>query len=188
MERENFFTYHRAVIEELTSVREGPIDIFFIDYGYSSQVRFSDLREINDVKILEIPCLAFRCSLACLRPSNQVNPYGRWSKISKNYFETQIRKSRKIFGKIYSVVDDTVNLELMAVDNRKNKLNINEDLIEKEYAVRKEESHLSNFNHELRTNNIYAMSTEEKEFYEEEQYDKDYLLKVSKVHDLSIYM
>jgi len=185
MERDNSSIYHRAIIEEFASGNEGPIDIFFIDYGYSSQVRFSDLREIDDVEISKIPCLAFRCSLACLRPSNQVNPYGRWSNISKKYFERQIRKSKKILGKIYSVVDSIVNLELIVAD-RKEKFNINEDLIEKGYAVRREESYLSNHNHEIRTNintTSYMISTEEKEFYEEKQYDKDYLLEVSKVID-----
>lgn len=178
MEKDASFIYHRAVIEEFTPVNE-LIDIFFIDHGYSSRMRFSDLREIDDVEILKIPCLAFRCSLACLRPSNQVNPYGRWSKISKSYFETQVKKSQEIFGKIYSIVDSTINLELIAVHNKKRKFNINEDMIEKGYAVRKEESYLSNHNHELRTNINNLMSIEEKQFYEEEQYDKDHLLKVS---------
>lgn len=183
MERKESLIYHRAIIEDFIS-RE-LVDIFFIDNGRSSRVRCSDLRKINDITILEIPSLAFHCNLAFLQPSYQANFHGRWSKISKNYFEMQIKKSRKIFGKIYSVVDNTVNLELIAVDKKGEEFNINNDMIEKGYARRKEESYLSTYNHEMRVNisNFKAISMEEKKFYEEEQYDKDYLLKVNKIID-----
>ncbi|KAL6437658.1 hypothetical protein ACFW04_004216 [Cataglyphis niger] len=176
MERKKSLIYYRAIIEDFIS--EELVDIFFIDNGCFSRVRCSDLRKINDITILEIPPLAFHCNLAFLQPSYQANFHGRWSKISKNYFEMQIKKRRKIFGKIYSVVDNIVNLELIAVD-REEELNINNDMIEKGYARRKEESYLSTYNHELRVNisNSKTISMEEKKFYEEEQYDKDYLLK-----------
>lgn len=180
MERKESLIYHRAIIEDFIS--EELVDIFFIDNGCSSRVRCSDLRKINDITILEMPPLAFHCNLAFLQPSYQANFHGRWSKISKNYFEMQIKKRRKIFGKIYSVVDNVVNLELI---DKEEKFNINNDMIEKGYARRKEESYLSTYNHELRVNisNFKAISMEEKKFYEEEQYDKDYLLKVNKIID-----
>lgn len=184
MERKDSLTYHRAIIEDFTLGLGQLVDVFFIDNGHSSRIRYSDLREINDVQILEIPPLAFQCNLAFLQPSNQANFHGRWSKISKNYFEMKIRKMReKIFGKIYSVVDNIVNLELIAVNKKGEEFNINDDMIEKEYARRKEESYLSTYNHELRVsiNNFKTISKEEKKFYEEEQYNKDYLLKVSKM-------
>lgn len=183
MERKDSLTYHRAIIEDFTLGLGQLVDVFFIDNGHSSRVRYSDLREINDVQILEISPLAFHCNLAFLRPSNQANFHGRWSKISKNYFEMQIKKKSKIFGKIYSVVDNIVNLELIAVNKKGEEFNINDDMIEKGYARRKEESYLSTYNHELRVsiNNFKTISKEEKKFYEEEQYNKDYLLKVSKM-------
>lgn len=181
MRKTESLTYHRAIIEEISSCAAGLVDVFFIDHGCSSRVQYNDLRKIDDNVILEIPCLAFRCSLAFLRSSNQTNLQNRWSEISKNYFRTQIKESEKIFGKIYSVVDSIVNLELIVVNGRGERLDINESLIEKGYAIKREENYLSQRNHELRAdiNNIDLMSTEKKTFYTEMQYDRDDLLQVS---------
>lgn len=180
VEKNNSLTYHRAIIKEFISEVGELVDIFFIDHGRFSRIRFSDLREINNSTILKIPPLAFSCNLAFLRPSNRSNLH-QWSEKSKNYFETQINKNEKIFGKIYSVIDSVINLELIIVNEKEERFNVNEDLIEKGYAVKREESYLSKRNHELRTdiNIINAMSIEEKKFYEEDQYDKHYLLEVS---------
>ncbi|KMQ97708.1 putative atp-dependent rna helicase spindle-e-like protein [Lasius niger] len=179
VERDDSLIYHRAIIEDFTSGIGELADIFFIDNGRFSRVRCSDLREINDTTILNMPPLAFRCNLAFLRPSNQANFHGRWSKRSKEYFVMQINEKSKIFGKIYSVVDNTVNLELIAVNEKGEEFNINNDMIKEGLARRKEESYLSTYNHELRVNigNSRRMTMEEKKFYEAEQYDKDYLLK-----------
>lgn len=185
IEKDNSLIYHRAIIKEFISKVGELVDIFFIDHGHFSRIRCSDLREINNSTMLEIPPLAFSCNLAFLRPSNQSNLH-QWSERSKNYFGTQIKENEKIFGKIYSVVDSVVNLELIVVNEKEERFNVNESLIEKGYAVKREESYLSNHNHELRTdiNIVNAMSAEEKKFYEEEQYDKHYLLEVSRVVDL----
>ncbi|XP_012537164.2 probable ATP-dependent RNA helicase spindle-E [Monomorium pharaonis] len=174
LERNNSLSYHRAIIKEFVSEVGELVDIFFIDHGRFSRVRFSDLRKINNTTILEIPPLAFCCNLAFVQPSTQSNLYGQWSKKSKNYFETQIKEKKEIFGKIYSIVDSVINLELIVVNEKGKKVNINDGLIEKGYAVRREEKYLSKHNHELRANvnNVNVMSIEEKEFYEEEQYDK----------------
>lgn len=182
IEKNNSLTYHRAIIKEFISEVGELVDIFFVDYGRFSRIRFSDLREIDNSTILKIPPLAFSCNLAFLRPSNQSNLH-QWSEKSKNYFETQINGNKKIFGKIYSVVNSVINLELIVINEKGDRFNINESLIEKGYAVKREESYLSKHNHELRTDIdvINAMSIEEKKFYEEEQYDKHYLLEVSLV-------
>jgi len=179
-------TYHRAIIKEYISEIGELVDIFFIDHGRFSRIRCSDLREIDNTTILEIPPLAFCCNLAFLRPSNQSNFYGQWSERSKNYFGMQIKENKEILGKIYSIVDSVINLELIVVNEKGQKCNVNENLIEKGYAVRREESYLSKHNHDLRANisNINAMSMEEKKFYEEEQYDKYHLLEVSRLVEL----
>ncbi|KYN06454.1 putative ATP-dependent RNA helicase spindle-E [Cyphomyrmex costatus] len=178
IEKNGSLAYHRAIIKEYISEIGELIDVFFIDYGLSSRIRFSDLREINNTTILAIPPLAFRCNLAFLRPSNQHNYHGQWSERSKNYFMTQIKKNNKTYGKIYSIVDSVINLELIVVNKKEEELNINEALIEKGYAIKREENCMSQHNHELRANisNIIAMSVEEKQFYEEEQYDKHELM------------
>ncbi|XP_011343987.2 probable ATP-dependent RNA helicase spindle-E [Ooceraea biroi] len=177
MRKNESLIYHRAIIEEIFPAG-GLVDVFFIDYGRSSRVQYSDLRKIDNNVILQIPCLAFCCSLAFLRSSNQINFQNRWSEISKNYFRTQVKRNGQIFGKIYSVVDSIVNLELIVVNNKGEQLNINESFVEKRYAVKREESYLSKHNHELRADidTIDAMSTEKREFYREMQYDRDDLL------------
>ncbi|TGZ53458.1 probable ATP-dependent RNA helicase spindle-E isoform X1 [Temnothorax longispinosus] len=177
MEKNNFSTFHRAIIKEFISEVGELVDIFFIDHGRFSRVRLSDLREINNSTILNIPPLAFSCNLAFLRPSNQSNVH-QWSERSRNYFVAQIKENEKIFGKIYSVVDSVINLELIVVNKKGERFNVNEGLIEKGYAVKREETYLSKHNHELRTDidMVNAMSIEEKKFYEQEQYDKHCLL------------
>lgn len=178
----NSLAYHRAIIKEYISEIGELVDVFFIDYGRSSRIRFSDLRKIDNTTILRIPPLAFRCNLAFLRPSNQGNLHGQWSERSKNYFITQIKENKKILGKIYSIVDSVINLELIVVNEKEERFNVNEVLIEKGYAIKREESYMSQHNHELRANisNIHTISIEEKQFYEEEQYDKHELMEVSR--------
>lgn len=179
MEKKDSLTYHRAIIKDYTSEIA---DIFFIDHGYSSRVRFSDLRVIDDIIISKLPCLAFHCSLASIRPSNQAgNLQGRWSQISQDCFKRHIYKSEKVFGEIYSIVDSTVNLKLIVVNDKEERLNVNEYLVEEGYAIKSEESYLSRYNHDLRTdiNVVNAMSPEEKLFYEEQQYEDDCLLEVT---------
>lgn len=187
IEKNNSLIYHRAIIKEIVSEVAELVDIFFIDRGCFSRIRCSDLREINNFTILEIPPLAFSCTLAFICPSNQSNLH-QWSERSKNYFGTQIKENERILGKIYSVVDSVINLELIVVNEKGERFNVNEDLIEKGYAMKREESYLSKHNHELRTdiNIVNAMSIEEKKFYEEEQYDKHHLLEVSRVVDFCI--
>ncbi|KYN17992.1 putative ATP-dependent RNA helicase spindle-E [Trachymyrmex cornetzi] len=182
VEENDSLAYHRAIIKEYISEIGELVDVFFIDYGRFSRIRFSDLRKIDNTTILAIPPLAFRCNLAFLRPSNQRNHHGQWSERSKIYFMTQIKKTKKILGKIYSIVDSVINLELIVVNEKEENFNVNEALIEKGYAIKREESCVSQQNHELRANisNINAMSIEEKQFYEEKQYDKHKLMEYPK--------
>ncbi|KYN35997.1 putative ATP-dependent RNA helicase spindle-E [Trachymyrmex septentrionalis] len=182
IEENDSLVYHRAIIKEYISEIGELVDVFFIDYGHFSRIRFSDLRKIDSTTILAIPPLAFRCNLAFLRPSNQRNPHGQWSERSRNYFLTQIKKTKKILGKIYSIVDSVINLELIVINEKEESFNVNETLIKKGYAIKREESHVSQQNHELRANisNINAMSIEEKQFYEEKQYDKHELMEYPK--------
>ncbi|XP_071581113.1 probable ATP-dependent RNA helicase spindle-E [Temnothorax nylanderi] len=173
MKWNNLSYFHRAIIKEFISEDGESVDIFFIDHGHFSRVRSSDLREIDNPAILNIPPLAFSCRLAFLRPSNLSNVH-EWTKKSRNYFLTQMKESERRFGKIYSVVDSVINLELIVVDKKGERFNVNEDLIAKGYAVKREETYISKQNHELRTkvDIVNAMSTEEKKYYEEQQYDK----------------
>lgn len=166
-------TYHRATVEEYNMEI---VNIFFIDHGRISQVRSSDLRVIDDVAISKLPCLAFRCALATIRPSYEIgNSQGRWSKVSRDCFKAQIRGSKTIFGKIYSVANSTVNLELIVTDKNNKKLNMNKYLIEKGHAINRKESSLSKYNYDLRVgfDVVNSMSPEERSFYEGRQYDDD---------------
>lgn len=171
-------TYHRATIEEYNMEIAY---IFFIDHGRTSQVQSSDLRVIDDVAISKLPCSAFRCALAFIRPSYEAGScQGRWSKVSRDCFESQIQ-GNKIFGQIYSVASNTVNLELIVIDENNERLNMNQYLVEKGYAINRKESFLSKCNHDLRMglDNANSMSPEERQFYEERQYEEDSFSEVS---------
>lgn len=175
MRKNNHSRYERAVIEEFLG--NGRFNVLFIDHGSTAELHYNRLRKINDPEILKIPCLAFRCRLVSLRPSSQANFYGQWSTVSNDYFRKQIEESEKIYGQIYSVVDSVVNLELITC-SQKRQINVNDVLVEKGLAVKTEESYLSKHNHERRVRmmNIEKITVEERQFYEEEQYDRDYLV------------
>ncbi|XP_014470956.1 PREDICTED: probable ATP-dependent RNA helicase spindle-E isoform X2 [Dinoponera quadriceps] len=167
-------TYHRATVEKYSAEIA---DVFLIDHGRISRVRTGDLRVIDDVEITKLPSLAFRCALASVRPSPNGNSQGQWSRVSRDCFESQIHRSKEIFGQIYSVADSIVNLELIVIDKKGEKLNMNAYLIEEGHATSRKESFLSKYNHDLRTelDIVGAMLPEERSFYEERQYDEDNL-------------
>lgn len=178
MERDDCTTtYHRATVEEYTMET---VYVFFIDHGRTSRVRIDDLGMI-DINIAKLPCLAFRCALAHIRPSNEAdNCRGRWSKVARDCFKAHIHESETIFGNIYSVAHSTVNLELIVIDKKDKQLIMNDYLVEKGHAISRNESFLSKYNHDLRADLdiVNAMSPEEKSFYEERQYSEDNLLEV----------
>ncbi|XP_068981713.1 probable ATP-dependent RNA helicase spindle-E [Bombus flavifrons] len=171
-EENNRKTYLRAVVEGHVSLPEILVRLFFIDYGYSSECRLRDLKRLeNDSDIFDIPALAFKCKLANIRPSVAHNFSEDWSQAACDLFWTLINKPGLLFGEIYSVVNSVVMIDLIH-KNEEDEISVNQCLLEKTFAIKKEENYLSRFNHNLRLQQS-DMSDEQCYYYEKLQYDQD---------------
>lgn len=171
-EENNRKTYLRAVVEGHVSLPEILVRLFFIDYGYSSECRLRDLKRLeNDSDLFDIPALAFKCKLANIRPSVAHTFSEDWSQAACDLFWTLINKPGLLFGEIYSVVNNVVVIDLIH-KNEEDEISVNQCLLEKTFAIKKEENYLSRFNHNLRLQQS-DMSDEQCYYYEKLQYDQD---------------
>ncbi|XP_003705228.2 tudor domain containing 9 protein spindle E isoform X1 [Megachile rotundata] len=174
-EQNNCRTYFRAVVEGHVTSPEILVQVFFIDYGYSSEYRLCDLRRLkNDKSISSIPALAMECVLAKIRPSVVHSLNDDWSEASLNFFWTLINKPGRLYGDIYSIVSNIISLELIHVNEEREEINVNEVLVDKGFAIRKEEDYFSRFNHNIRMQQA-DLSDEQCHHYEKLQYDEDYI-------------
>lgn len=174
-EENNFKTYFRAIVKGHRSlIPEILVQVFFMDYGYSSECRLCDLKYLecnNDIS--NIPALALECKLAKIRPSIAHSFNDDWSQAAFDLFWTLINKSGLLFGEIYSIVNSVVTIELIH-KNGEEEININHSLIEKRLAIKKEEDYFSRFNHNLRLQQS-ELSNEQCYHYEMLQYNQDYM-------------
>ncbi|XP_076750927.1 tudor domain containing 9 protein spindle E [Xylocopa sonorina] len=167
-------TYFRAVVEGHVTTPEILVQVYFIDYGYSSECRLHDLRCLDpNNEIAHIPALAFECRLANIRPSVAQTFHDDWSQAACDLFWTLINKPGQLVGKIYSVVNSVVAVELMHV-NGEEEISINSVLLEKKLAIEKVEDYFSRFNHNLRLQQS-DMSEEQCMHYEKMQYSQEYI-------------
>lgn len=171
----NLKAYFRALVVGHISLPEILVHVFFIDYGYSSECRLCDLRRLEyNCDISDIPALAFECKLANIGPSGTRNYTDDWSQAACDLFWTLINKPDQLFGDIYSVVNSTVMVELIYKDENQDEISINQCLIEKKLAIKKEENYFSRFNHNLRLQHL-DLSDEQCCHYEKLQYNQDYV-------------
>ncbi|CAL7951071.1 unnamed protein product [Xylocopa violacea] len=167
-------TYFRAVVEGHVTSPEILVQVYFIDYGYSSECRLCDLKYLDpNSEVALIPALAFQCKLANIRPSVAQSFHDDWSQAACDLFWTLINKPGQLVGEIYSVVDSVVTLELIHV-NGEEEISINSVLLEKKFAVKKVEDYFSRFNHNLRLQQL-DLSEEQCMHYERMQYNQDYM-------------
>ncbi|XP_076166049.1 tudor domain containing 9 protein spindle E isoform X1 [Ptiloglossa arizonensis] len=172
-EGNNCKSYFRAVVEGHITSPETLVQVFFIDYGYLSECRLCDLIHLDsDSDIANIPALAFECVLANVRPSVIHNLCDRWSETAYDFFWMLINKPGLLFGNIYSIVDGIAALEL--IHKNEEEININQCLIDKGFAIKKEENYFSRFNHSLRLQQS-DFSDEQCYHYEQLQYNQDYI-------------
>lgn len=175
--------YHRAQIQSYKTEKGIKIaNVLYVDCGKMGLVQVKDLRLLNvttpqDERDFDLPALAFECVLANLRPTFMSNISGQWSTEARREFDHLLRAEKGpkyIFGEIYSVVNSVVALTLhckKGMGDNIEAINVNQYLIEKNYAEAFEEDYLSRFNHELRQNyDNYEAS--QKEILEEQQYDQ----------------
>ncbi|XP_063226308.1 probable ATP-dependent RNA helicase spindle-E [Bacillus rossius redtenbacheri] len=154
--------YYRARVNALLRSRDQMrVEVFFVDYGNTEIVMESELLDFgpsllpeDDYNILDHRAQAFECVLCEIQPSLKCSDKGHWTAEAIDAFKTQVlaRTDCEVYGKIFSVVDGVVSLELSLSDPSKPNcmLNVNEWLIKKNYADRAEESFLSKINHDAR--------------------------------------
>ncbi|CAL1265541.1 unnamed protein product [Larinioides sclopetarius] len=140
--------YYRARVMEIKSSK---VLIFFVDYGNVETINSSELREIPESTpdVLNTPCLAFECNLAEVKPLSYRSPNGQWSPEANMWFKTAV-SGRILHAKVYSVVQGIVRVELMKKADDGCIININKELVKREYAEPAEESFASKQNHEQR--------------------------------------
>ncbi|XP_076234970.1 tudor domain containing 9 protein spindle E [Calliopsis andreniformis] len=173
-EQNNCKTYFRGIIQGNVTVPNIIVRVFFIDYGYTSECRLCDVKCLDSNNDLaNIPSLAFECILANVRPSVTDSLTDSWSEAAHDYFWMLINKPGLLLGDIFSVVNSVVAIELILKQNEE-EISINQCLIDKGFAFRKEADYFSQFNHNLRMQQL-DLSDEQCYHYEKLQYNQDYI-------------
>lgn len=142
--------YKRAKVRSLQPVRNSsPIaDVLLIDSGVvRADVPLDSLYVIPaGCESARWPGQAIECVLANIQPSLVMDSCSVWHKDATKYIQDTLM--RVCIGKIYSVLNNVVRLELFSGPN--NKLSINQELITKGFALFSEESFLSKERHSIR--------------------------------------
>ncbi|KZC06335.1 PREDICTED: probable ATP-dependent RNA helicase spindle-E [Dufourea novaeangliae] len=172
-EENNCKFYYRALVEGHITSPEILVQLFFLDFGYSSECRLCDLRRLDNSDIVNIPALAIESVLANIRPSVAHNLNDDWSEAAYDFFWMLINKPGLLYGDIYSIVNGVAAFELIHKHNDE-EISINQSLIDKGFAIKKEEGYFSRFNHDLRLKQE-DMSEEQCYQYEQLQYNQDYM-------------
>lgn len=106
--------------------------VLFIDFGNTQGVDVRDLRCLPDAVKLKQP-QAMECVLAEIQPSFTLNPRGLWSDVANKVFR-ESTENIVLFGKVYSVVNNVVHLELYKTRSKQN-ISLNQWLVDKGSCV-----------------------------------------------------
>ncbi|XP_063991815.1 probable ATP-dependent RNA helicase spindle-E [Diachasmimorpha longicaudata] len=170
-------TYDRAVIQNVSLVAKHNYNaqVFFIDSGYTSKLRISDLRCVSaDSPLQQIPAAALQCALCHVKPAILNTLTGQWSESTKRIFEELITgEEKKLYAEVYSVVNSVVSLYLH-VYNKSETIQVNDFLVRQGYAECREEDYLSKANNTIRQD-VNKLSIEEKNTHTELQHSQLYL-------------
>ncbi|XP_076656930.1 tudor domain containing 9 protein spindle E isoform X2 [Halictus rubicundus] len=166
-------SYFRAIVMSHITSPEVLVQVFFIDYGYSSECRLCDLRRIDSSDVADVPALAIECVLAKVQ-SSLTHSSENWSEAALDFFWVLVHKPGQLQGDIYSIVNGVMALEVVLQTNEE-EISVNRSLIDKGFAIEKEEGYFSRFNHDLRMKQA-DMSNEQCLHYEQLQHSQDYML------------
>ncbi|KAG5684380.1 hypothetical protein PVAND_013615 [Polypedilum vanderplanki] len=145
--------YKRARIDMVIDY-DKVVDCFMIDYGYTLEFPFSDILTLSKEKIEKYFSLSERCldcTLTGIFPSYIKCPRGKWTQNSIHLFRQMVH-DKQCEIQVYSVVNDKVSVILYA-----NGVNINDYMVEQNYARIGEESYISRINHYERQNIQYSL-------------------------------
>ncbi|XP_050405391.2 ATP-dependent RNA helicase TDRD9 [Patella vulgata] len=143
--------FYRGRIEGITNdsdPRTQKVHVFFVDYGNSEWTPRSSLRALPD-DFASIPFQAVECFLSGIRPSTVKCPDGVWSREANSKFRDKVL-GKNLFIQIYSVVRDTIRVELLEKQQNGLEYSINQDLIRRGFADHAEEPFLSKQSHDQR--------------------------------------
>ncbi|KAJ0173644.1 hypothetical protein K1T71_010793 [Dendrolimus kikuchii] len=167
------FAYERGTVMRRARIAKvlprDMLEVDYIDFGGTGRAHLQSIRELPPGICDSTPPLAMRCALAEVRPAPLLDAHDQWSQHALRCFD-KLASRAPLLGKVYSVVHGTVIIELLADEGR---LNVNEELIKRNFAIRCEESYESKLNHDLRqTANELNMA--QKRAYNKEQTEQAY--------------
>lgn len=152
--------YYRARVEEIKTdkilvaggIRKAVLTavIFYVDYGNREVIDISLLKALPE-SCLRQTFLAVEFYLRGIRPSSVRCADGVWSQQANSLFKIWTL-NKTLYAQIYSVVNNTVRVDLVAKNPNGQEICYNDELIQQEFAVPAEESFLSQQNHEWREN------------------------------------
>ncbi|XP_013171047.1 PREDICTED: probable ATP-dependent RNA helicase spindle-E [Papilio xuthus] len=137
-------SFYRARI--VNTLPRDMLEVLYIDYGSYGRVSTCSVRELPAGVCSNTPPLAMRCSLAGVAPAPLLDHHAHWTPAADHLFTTLITRGR-LLGKVYSVVNGVVSIELFA---EQGKTSVNKALLDKGLAVPCEESYESKLNHDVR--------------------------------------
>lgn len=146
--REGPVQYYRAQVRD---VRNRMVKVHFVDYGNEDIIKEDDLREICESlpDVINTPALALECLLSEIKPSSSHHHLGVWTDEANAWFKRTV-SGKVVKAKVYSVVQDTVRMELLLQAPNGTIDSLNKKLITMGFAEEAEESLTSKQNHEYR--------------------------------------
>ncbi|KAL5273653.1 TDRD9 family protein [Megaselia abdita] len=140
--------FRRAKI--LTIITENPIKgisfkVLFIDNGNVENAKFSSIRNITHIDLLDIPPRVFECTLFGVRPSLVRSSHDVWTREAIEML-SDLQVLDFIEVEIYSVVEGVASVIIQMND----RLTINDELVNEGYGQSTDESYLSKVDHDLR--------------------------------------
>ncbi|XP_041669386.1 ATP-dependent RNA helicase TDRD9 [Cheilinus undulatus] len=138
--------YYRA---KILHIRGNSVEVFFLDFGNTSVVAISSLREIP-AEVLSHPFQAQEFQVIEMRPSaGSIILGNQWSSRARNRFITLV-KGRSLLVSLYSILHDVMRVELL-ISTETSNTSVLDILVEEGHAVKTEESFDSKMSHEALT-------------------------------------
>ncbi|KAM6912257.1 ATP-dependent RNA helicase TDRD9 [Xenentodon cancila] len=136
--------YYRA---KILHIRGHIVEVFFLDFGNTSVVPCSSLRELPS-DLLSYSFQAQEFQVAGMRPSAQSIIFGnQWSSQARNSFITLV-KDQSLIASLYSIVHGIMRVELLITTESSN-ISVMDKLVEDGHAVQAEECFESKQNHDV---------------------------------------
>ncbi|XP_015177902.1 PREDICTED: putative ATP-dependent RNA helicase TDRD9 [Polistes dominula] len=169
--KDDIVLYYRGIVKKYEEMMdETYVTLQLIDIGFPSvKVLCNLMRKIKNPYIYKIPALILECVLAGIQDNPNKNDQDTSSMdFIREFVNMNDTNENQLHGEIYSIVNNVVAITLLLKTEEKT-YNINELLLDKNYAIVKEESQLSKENNYVR-NNYLHMSEQAIESYNKMQY------------------